>query len=90
MAGQKQFARNVRRWAEKNRTETDEFIRAITLALFRSIILATPVDTGRARGNWQTSVRAPAPGRLERLDKGGGSAIAEVTQRMVAGQRSPT
>lgn len=44
----------------------DRFRRAFTLELFNSVILDTPVDTGRARGNWQTTTGSPASGELDR------------------------
>ena len=37
-----------------------EFQAKIVLELFTRIVLKTPVDTGRARGNWQLSLRSPA------------------------------
>ena len=33
-----------------------EFVQLLALKVFRQIILLTPVDTGRARGNWQIDV----------------------------------
>jgi len=38
--------------------------KAATLELQRGIVLATPVDKGRARGNWQVSQGSPASGEL--------------------------
>ena len=31
-------------------------MRVAALNLFKQVILKTPVDSGRARGNWQTTV----------------------------------
>lgn len=39
--------------------ENEQTRRAVILEVFGSTILDTPVDTGRARGNWQTSVAQP-------------------------------
>lgn len=33
--------------------------RRVTLEMFERIVTLTPVDTGRARGNWQVSLNAP-------------------------------
>lgn len=60
----------------------DDTRRAITLELFNSVITATPVDTGRARGNWQTTNHVPASGALERIDPGGNLAQDEALQRV--------
>lgn len=46
-------------------------MRRVGLDLLDRIIRRTPVDTGRARGNWQVSLGSPAGGVLEVNDKGG-------------------
>lgn len=42
--------------------------------VFRRVILRTPVDTGRARGNWQVTIGAPSDLTLDGTD-GGRSAV---------------
>jgi hypothetical protein len=42
--------------------ELSKFIRLIALEALRRIVMRTPVDTGRARGNWDLSVGAPVAG----------------------------
>ena len=59
----------------------DEVIRGTLLDLSKRIILRTPVDTGRARGNWQVSYNAPESGVLQRDDLSGQGTIAEVAQQ---------
>lgn len=52
------------------------------------LIKATPVDTGRLRGNWQSTIGTPASGTLEVLDKSGEDAIKraqETITKMKAG-----
>lgn len=56
----------------------DTQIRKATIDVFGSVIKMTPVDTGRARGNWQCSVGSPETSQLIRLDASGSSALAEV------------
>lgn len=46
-----------------------DFQRLVAMELFRRIILRTPVDTGRARGNWQITINAPPTEILEREGK---------------------
>lgn len=70
------FADDVKRFALDVRGESDKVVRTATLELFSGIIKSTPVDTGRARGNWQTSVVQPQGGTLERT--GMEAALAEV------------
>jgi hypothetical protein len=58
----------------------DTVIRKSTIELFGQVIKMTPVDTGRARGNWQCTVGSPATDETDRLDKVGSSVMSEVTQ----------
>lgn len=50
--------------------------RKVGLDLFSRIVLMTPVDTGRARANWQLVIGVPPTDSTESTDKGGGSTIA--------------
>jgi len=76
------FASDVAKFAKLTGTSIDETGRAIVLELFGSVIKDTPVDTGRARGNWQTSIGSPAGGEVGRL--GEQAALAEVSQQTAA------
>ena len=69
------FASDVAKFAKLTNASMDETGRAIALELFSSIIKDTPVDTGRARGNWQTSIGTPKEGQVTR--DGEGPALAE-------------
>ena len=51
--------------------------RAFALRAFTNIILATPVDEGRARGNWQMSIKSPINSTVNDLDPSGGATIAK-------------
>ena len=53
--------------------------RRAGLEILSRVVLSTPVDTGRARGNWQTTLNAPATAEVERLDPSGASAISDGT-----------
>jgi hypothetical protein len=56
------FTLDISKFAEKAGAEADKFVRKVCLDLTTSIVLKTPVDTGRARANWQTSINTPAAG----------------------------
>lgn len=73
------FANDFERFAKLTNASLDQTGRAIALELFGSVIKDTPVDTGRARGNWQTTIGSPASGQTDR--KGEGPALAEVSQQ---------
>ena len=67
----------IERLAQVVGAEIEQTIRAVKLALFRGVIMDTRVDTGRLRGNWQTSTGAPAEGEVERIDPAGSQASQE-------------
>ena len=46
-------------------------VRAVTIGVFSSVIKMTPVDTGRAKGNWQCTIGSPANGQNELSDSKG-------------------
>ena len=82
------FADDVRRFSVKAGESSDRIVRAVTLSLFNGIIRDTPVDTGRARGNWQTTVGAPASGEVDR--NGASASLAEVEAKTPPGAGQET
>lgn len=50
-------------------------VRVIALAMLNEIVLRSPVDTGRFRGNNIVSIGAPVYTATENLDKSGGETI---------------
>ena len=56
--------------------KVDAAMRKIGLSVFRRIIVRTPVDTGRARGNWQASFGQPRGDTIDRNDKSGTLAVS--------------
>src|SRR5690606_23664498 len=46
--------------------------------------MRTPVDSGRARGNWQVTIGTPASGVVPVSDKQGGQTIAKGTETINA------
>lgn len=59
MANLKQFAQRMKILGKRIEVNADK--ETITLAglISQTVILATPVDTGRARGNWFASISTP-------------------------------
>lgn len=53
------FATNMRRHGRRVETVATRVKREVALIADREVILATPVDTGRARSNWIVSLNAP-------------------------------
>jgi len=58
------FSLDVKAFAEKAGKDADAIISKVCLDLLSDIVLNTPVDTGRARANWQCSVGSPASGEI--------------------------
>ena len=60
------FSNQLKKFNKDAAEAADRTVRAIKFELFNSIIFDTPVDTGRARGNWQTKTGAPPTGLVDR------------------------
>lgn len=69
------------RFRDKALRNIEHTRRVIVIKLFSAVVLDTPVDSGRLRGNWQTTIGSGAKGVLDRLDPSGGAAIGEATSR---------
>jgi hypothetical protein len=73
------FAAEVAQFNKKAMAQAEKDRRAIILKLFTAVIRDTPVDTGRARNNWLTSVGAPVFGTPNAPNKSGADAMAGAT-----------
>lgn len=73
---QQSFGLQISKWADKARGNADIVTRRVVAEMVSRVVLRTPVDTGRARANWQTTVGVPASATLEEVDKTGSGAIS--------------
>lgn len=64
------FAIDVKRFGAKTAQQMSLAHRKVALDLFTRVIMRSPVDTGRFRANWQTTVGERAVGTREAFDKG--------------------
>lgn len=64
MATLQSFSIRVRNVANRVNGNADKIVRATLLAASATVVLRTPVLTGRARGNWQPKMGKPAVGTL--------------------------
>lgn len=71
------FSLDVRKAIEGMKGDTEKFVRHVNTALFTSIIQDTPVDTGRAQGNWQATENTPFTGQTGRKGSGGSISRAD-------------
>lgn len=60
--------------------QANQFKRAVALHALRGIVLKTPVDTGRARANWQVGLMQAPTGTLDVTPGGPGAANLAITQ----------
>lgn len=82
MAGS--FAADISGFVRRTGMKTEQVCRAVKISLFNSVIMGTRVDTGRLRGNWQTTTGAPNMSTTDRLDPSGQAASAEVRANVKA------
>jgi len=81
-----QFRRRLDLIARSVGSALDRAVRKAALAADQTAVLATPVDTGRARANWIVTVGDPAGEADRPNDKSGQSAIAQ-GQGQIAARR---
>ena len=82
------FEDDIRRASANITARHDAIVRGTTIALFNAVIMDTPVDTGRARGNWQTTVGQPATDQIER--EGASASMAEAEAKIPKGAGQET
>jgi hypothetical protein len=71
-----QFALDLAKFAEKAGRNADLVVRKVGIDVLSSVVLKSPVDTGRFRANWNVALGSPDYGTSEAADKSGGGAIA--------------
>ena len=81
-----QFSVELDRVLEQLKTDTQTFKRVFALNLLSRIVYRTPVDTGRARANWQVSNVNPNTNERKRFKKNQPNAVA--TDTVARGQKN--
>lgn len=71
------FADQVSAFTRKTEAKIETAIRKIALDVFTEVIMMSPVDTGRFRGNWQVAIGTMPSGTLELDDKAGTAVLAK-------------
>lgn len=77
MAGLEDLSKKMAAVAAKAQRGADKIVRKVALAIDQTVVMATPVDTGRARANWIASLDAPVLSASEATDKSGGKPLAQ-------------
>jgi hypothetical protein len=73
------FEEQMRRIEINTVRRLDLLGRKIALELFRRVIYKTPVDSGRARANWQVTIGSAASGTVEIDDTNGTATMTRAT-----------
>ncbi len=82
MAGVINFGTEWARAIDVAKKTSEKTLRESYQQLFTDIIKGTPVDTGRLRGNWQTTINGEPGGETGILDQDGSQAIAQVADTL--------
>ena len=73
----RQFEMGLRRFQDRAERRRRGITKAVAIRALEGLVLGTRVDTGRARGNWQTGESRPPEGHDDRIaDRGGTSTIS--------------
>ena len=76
----RQVIGDLEKWAEATGQDLGQAVASAALDVIRLTIKRTPVDEGRLRGNWQTTINRPAMGEIDRIDKSGNKVLAEAAR----------
>ncbi len=82
-----QFARKMRKRGKKLDENVNKVIIKMAGSILQTAVIATPVDTGRARGGWVVGLGVPITAAGEQLDVSGAGAIS-AGKATLAGRRS--
>ncbi len=77
------FTADIQRFATMTNSDIGTAKRAIVFALFGQVVAKTPVDTGRAKGNWFVTENTPSPDTTERDDTSPPGAVNVASQTML-------
>lgn len=71
-----EYATELRRWAENEPIKAVVLVqKKMALLALTTLVLNTPVDEGRARGNWFVSIGVPSNAVTDALDPSGSGTI---------------
>jgi len=66
--GSRKFTLQLNNFADKVGLSIEDVFTKVGLQAFKRVIEKTPVDTGRAKGNWQISIDAPIMTGVDTVD----------------------
>lgn len=78
------FSDELKEFALDAMDQTEEVARGAVLSLWRAVIYDTPVDTGRAKGNWFPSWKGSNRVNNKAKDKTGARATARAEKSVIS------
>ena len=78
------FSAQISQYSKGTRDKIDRIRRGVTLKLLGAVVMDTPVDTGRLRGNWLVSEGTPVLDAADRVDPSGAVVMTEITAAVQA------
>lgn len=84
MADFKSLAGRLNRLGKQVEKNAEEAVKAVAREIDKQLILSTPVDTGRARSNWQVGIGTPIRKELEPYFPGHHLGLAETDNAQAA------
>lgn len=79
----REFALDLKKFGKVTRVQAETIFRKVAFELDYAVVLGTPVDTGRARGNWYPSLNTPS-GEMSWDSFGEGASLARVTSTVAS------
>jgi len=73
-----EFSIDIAQFHAETIEDIDIIRRKTTLDVFSKVVFKTPVDTGRARGNWSVSISKPSRKVLKGVDRTGQKVQARI------------
>lgn len=78
------FSKQIKAFKDKFEKKAGEFHKELFIAISTQIVLKTPVLTGYAAGNWQTSNSVPTTSEIMRFDPTKTEAINDIISKVTS------
>jgi hypothetical protein len=75
------FERDLSSFVTETTANAEAVLRAVAVSILQQLVMRSPVDTGRFRGNWQVGLGKAAPGPVDTTDANAALAAAQSAVR---------
>lgn len=84
------FSGDIKAFKNVTNNALTSVFQGVALKLTARVILRTPVDTGRLRGNWQVGLNVRPTDTVVTKDKGGGSTVGKARSKIKDARKGDT